>query len=251
MASRSSKPVVLLVHGAWHTPGHYHLLIKALQAAGHTVIAPPLATAGPSDLIVGKGVPDDLARLEEAIGPHIESGKEIILVAHSYGGFPGTYYVKDRTAAERKARGLEGGFVAAVYIAAYAPAVAGEQPSRHKPVVGFFDVDVSRLFSTPVPGSPKVADPNRTTRETLYSLLGGHSGLAFAAEVTVGASELAVPKTYLVCTRDDCVPAEFQREVAEGMGARVIDIDAGHSPFLVESHVERMVREIGTATERN
>ncbi|MGZ4412498.1 MAG: alpha/beta fold hydrolase, partial [Gaiellaceae bacterium] len=40
-----------------------------------------------------------------------------------------------------------------------------------------------------------------------------------------------VPSTYLVCAQDQGTPADRQREFA-GRAARVVELDAGHHPFL-------------------
>lgn len=80
----------------------------------------------------------------------------------------------------------------------------------------------------------------------MYALLGDHSALAFLKPVTHGAAQLPSPgKTYIVCSRDECIFPEMQREMAAAIDAdKVVEIDAGHSAFLVDAHVERIVREI-------
>jgi pimeloyl-ACP methyl ester carboxylesterase len=40
-----------------------------------------------------------------------------------------------------------------------------------------------------------------------------------------------VPSTYLVCAKDRGTPADRQREFA-GRAASVVELDAGHHPFL-------------------
>jgi len=40
-----------------------------------------------------------------------------------------------------------------------------------------------------------------------------------------------VPSTYLVCAQDQGTPAHLQRECA-GRAASVLELDAGHHPFL-------------------
>ena len=40
-----------------------------------------------------------------------------------------------------------------------------------------------------------------------------------------------LPSTYLVCTEDQGTPAELQRELA-GRAGSVVELDAGHHPFL-------------------
>ncbi|MFG1926481.1 alpha/beta fold hydrolase [Cryptosporangium sp. NPDC048952] len=47
-----------------------------------------------------------------------------------------------------------------------------------------------------------------------------------------------VPTTYLVCAQDRGTPAERQREFARKAG-RVVEIEAGHHPFLSQPVVVR------------
>lgn len=143
----STQPVVLLVHGAWHQPLHYRRLINALRAEGQVVLAPPLASAGYDDSIDGKTMADDVRRVHETLLPYLDKGNKVVVAGHSYGGVVATEAVHSHTVAEREARGLPGGVVSVVYIAA-APALqagismyeaAGGQASKN----GFHDVVVS------------------------------------------------------------------------------------------------------------
>lgn len=118
----ADKPVIVLVHGAWHQPIHFRRLIDALKAEGQTVLVPPLASAGYDDSIDNKVCADDVRRIHEVLLPYLDSGRKAVVVAHSYGGVPGTAAVEAHTVAEREARGLPGGIISVVYIAAL-PAV--------------------------------------------------------------------------------------------------------------------------------
>lgn len=124
--SNVKKPVVLLVHGAWHRPLHYRLLINRLREQGFTVLAPPLATSGCDDSIAEKTQRDDVHRIHEVLLPYLDSGRQAIVVAHSYGGVPATEAVEGHTVAERTARGEKGGITAVIYISAILAMQTGE-----------------------------------------------------------------------------------------------------------------------------
>ncbi|KAJ1323192.1 alpha/beta fold hydrolase [Microdochium nivale] len=250
----AEKPVILLVHGAWHSPGHYNTLIKSLREAGYTVLAPPLATAGPDDSIIGKSVVDDVNRIHEAVLPHIEAGRQIVVVSHSYGGIPATESCAGHTVNERAARGLEGGIKAMVYITAYALDKAGKKLVDYDPTGDFFDVKPETGVSTLRLHAAKqtfyAADvPDDSDRDAAVKFLGDHSAACFVAPVALGAAELMVPKTYIICKHDDCITPGKQRAMAEGCGegTKIVELAAGHSPFLVTAHVESLVKEIEAA----
>jgi pimeloyl-ACP methyl ester carboxylesterase len=55
--------------------------------------------------------------------------------------------------------------------------------------------------------------------------------LAVLEQPVQAASWQDVPSTYLVCGQDRGTPADLQREFA-GRATSVVEIDAGHHPFL-------------------
>ena len=78
------------------------------------------ATAGIDDSIIGKTYKDDVARIHEVLVPHLDSGREAVVVCHSYGGIPATASLEGQTIEERKSRGLIGGVKSIIYVAAAA-----------------------------------------------------------------------------------------------------------------------------------
>jgi alpha-beta hydrolase superfamily lysophospholipase len=117
MSQEQQKPVILFVHGAWHQPKHYSLLIACIESQGFTVVAPTLASAGYDDSVDGKGLDDDVRAIQDEIVPHIDSGRKIIAVGHSYGAVPLQVAINGQTQAERQQKGQKGGFVSVIFIA--------------------------------------------------------------------------------------------------------------------------------------
>jgi pimeloyl-ACP methyl ester carboxylesterase len=116
----TEKPVIVLVHGAWHHPHYYRRLIDPLREQGYVVLAPPMASTGPDDSVAGKTWVDDVRRIHEVMLPHLDEGREAIVVCHSQGGIAGSASIEGQSVAERKALGLKGGVRAVIYIAAFA-----------------------------------------------------------------------------------------------------------------------------------
>ena len=112
------KPVILIVHGAWHRPWHYRALINDFRAKGYTVAAPTLVSSGEDDSIVTKTYHDDAARCHDALSAYLEQGRTVIGIGHSYGGVVLGAAILGHTVAERESKGLKGGFVSAAFIAA-------------------------------------------------------------------------------------------------------------------------------------
>lgn len=79
----------MLVHGICHGAWVWYKLIPLLQKAGHNVTAVDLGAAGrrPERLTDLNGFPDYVKPLVEVM-KGLPAGEKVIIVAHSYGGFP-------------------------------------------------------------------------------------------------------------------------------------------------------------------
>ena len=125
----SDKPVIVLVPGAFHSPSCWSTLADGLQKQGYTVLTPPLAVCGESidsTRLVGTTALDDVELIHNSLLPLLDSGRESVIVGHSYGSVPATLAVEGQTVEERKAKGLKGGIKAMVTIAGFSYPVRGK-----------------------------------------------------------------------------------------------------------------------------
>src|SRR5690242_14165031 len=99
-----TKPTIVAVHGAWHSPECWQPLTEILQTHGYSV----RAVALPSVVDEGAQPPsdprDDIAAVREAILAVLE-GSDVLVVPHSYGGIPTTSAVKGLDRKSRLAQG--------------------------------------------------------------------------------------------------------------------------------------------------
>lgn len=124
----AEKPVIVVIHGAWHRPLHYVHMVSSLRAACHTVLAPALPSAGWAANVAGMTTQDDAKFIRAAMAPYLDAGRDVVVVCHSAGGMAATESIVGETVRERRARGQGGGVKAAVYLAAFAFPVAGMIP---------------------------------------------------------------------------------------------------------------------------
>lgn len=118
------KPVIILIHGAWHLPHVWKKVKQRLEAAGYEVYTPRLLTVvGPDPVDYSWRV--DVAVIHDIVLPLFEQGREAVIVGHSYGGVVATASVEGQSVADRQSRGLPGGFSAVVYICAFPIAKRG------------------------------------------------------------------------------------------------------------------------------
>lgn len=123
MGSLDTKPVILVVTGAWHPPQCYKPLDEALAGLGYECVIPHLPSMGPG----ANGVTweEDRDLIVQTATPYFEAGREVVLVAHSYGGVPAGAATKGQGVEERRKRGEKRGFKAIIFLAAFAIPVKG------------------------------------------------------------------------------------------------------------------------------
>ncbi|KAI0171845.1 alpha/beta-hydrolase [Hypoxylon sp. FL1284] len=247
MAS-SLKPVIALFHGAFFNPVHYRRLIAPLRARGFVVVAPALPSTGLDDSAAGRTYVDDAARVLSYLAPHLDAGREAVVVGHSQGGIAASAVAEGQTVADRRARGLPGGVRALVYLTALAvpnkgdsllSLMGGTPPPIYK-AEGPFYVLTDYAFSAE---APDMQIPE-SERVPLSKTLAHQSKASIEAPVHFTAADVAVPKTYIVGTEDPSLPPELQEGLARSTGCRVVKIKAGHFPFLESEDKANQVVDI-------
>lgn len=111
-----SKPVFILLHGAWHSPRCWDRLIAQLDAAGYTSVAPALPSSG------SHPPTPDWSRDVETIRDTVSSltvEHDVVVVTHSFSGLTGGTALEGLDKAACLSKGLRGGVVRMVYIAAF------------------------------------------------------------------------------------------------------------------------------------
>ncbi|KAM0280038.1 hypothetical protein ACHAO9_011431 [Fusarium lateritium] len=244
MSLTTEKPVIAIVHGAWHRPSHYKAFAQSLTSKGFTVIQPENVTAGIPEDIKGKTHLDDVEAIRKALQPSLDEGKRIILICHSYGGIPGSAAVDGYQVHEREEKGLSGGISHVIFVTSFAFPVKGLSllaaiGGTHAPMVD--RTDVCHL--------------NDKTKDTFYhdttSEIGDKAVSECVPQSTASletpshfvATDISVPRTYVVCEIDRCIPVPGQLAMAGAMGdgVSVEKINAGHVPFLNEEALPKLV----------
>ena len=222
---------VVFVHGACVRDGAWwwQPTAEALQDGGvHSAAAMlPSCGEGPASAgAAGPGLPEDVAAVRQLLQTQDEP---TVVVAHSYGGIVTAQAAVDVAAVRH-----------VLLISSYL-AKAGESLSSFgdgspapfldvDPDAGTFEVRPELFADTFMHDCRELAD-EATARLTRQSV-----------QVTQQPVETAVwdqvPTSYLVCAQDRGTPADRQREFAR-RADHVIEVDAGHHPFLSQPAVVR------------
>lgn len=113
------NPTILFVHGSWHTSEHFDPVRRLFEAKGFPTSCPtqPSSTNASPEV----GLEEDAACIRDELDRLIiEHGKDVIVVAHSYGGIVATQAVAERFAKQRRAaESKSGGVLHLVYMCAF------------------------------------------------------------------------------------------------------------------------------------
>ena len=227
----------VLVHGAWHGAWSWDELAPLLRQAGHHVEAPDLPGHGAlAATPVAECTPDAnaavvVAALERARAA--AGGAPAVLIGHSLGGMSVAAACEARPDLVRHA----------AYVCAYLP---GDGESAYQLALrdpdsaitpdccrvlrdeGLLVVDGERIAPA-LYGDVPAADMSRAAARLVPEPLAPMGAPARLTPERHGA----VPRTYVLCTRDQILTPAFQRELAAaGAGTPVLVLESGHSPML-------------------
>ena len=226
--AETSRPTIVLVHGAFADGSSWAKVIPLLEADGYTVIAVqnPLTS-----------LTDDIATTKRVIDAQKGS---VVVVGHSYGGA----VITAAAAGNANVKAL-------IYVAAFAPDVdevlsaPGAKfaaPPLSTALVpdsaGFLYVDRGKFHDAICKDIP-VAEA-RILAATQKPL----NGSAFSAAVPGGAWK-TIPSWYIVASEDHAINPELERFYAKRIGATTTEIKSSHVPFV--SHPKEVVKVIEAA----
>jgi pimeloyl-ACP methyl ester carboxylesterase len=231
----SSRPNIVLVHGAWADGSCWSGVIERLQAAGYNVRAPqfPLTSLA-----------DDVARLRQVLA--FQDGPTVV-AGHSYGGQIATALGTDAP----NVAGL-------VYIAAFGldegeslGALLSQGPVTPALVHTFTDERGFVWLSEEDFVGHFAADVDRQRARVLWAVQQALAGSAFADVMGVPAWK-SLPTWYLVAKDDEAIPPDAERQFAARMGATTVEISASHvamvsHPDDVAGLIERAAESVGVA----
>lgn len=214
-----SKPKLLLLHGAYHGPWIWELLISELRTVGVECLSPELSFSPDPDL-------EELAQLVQG---------RYVAIAHSLAG---------TLVPHLHSEGMPTKPLKSILLCAYLPSV------------GQSVTDLVRLdHGSAMRGAVRVdraADyvtvDSRHAAQAFYGDEAEHAAAVRALRSLHGqplssferkaAFSFPAGQPYLVCTRDRAITPSLQRRMAaDARCSPVLDIDSGHMPMITHSSV--------------
>jgi pimeloyl-ACP methyl ester carboxylesterase len=236
----TTKPTIVLVHGAFADGSSWDGVIERLQRQGYRVEAPAVAL---------RGVGEDSAYLASLV-KQIEGS--VLLVGHSYGGALITNAASD-----------VGNVVGLVFVAAFAPdtdEVLGEVAAESKDSV-LMAVLVQRTYPTGKDGETEpefVIDPAKLREAFAADLPEDRTAVMAATQRPAAAAAFSdksgppawktLPSWAVVATQDKAAGADIVRSMARRAGAEIVEIESSH--VVMMSHPQEVTDVIVRAAER-
>jgi len=82
------KPIITLVHDAFHTQTHFDQVALVLTAEGYDVLRPSLPSA--SSIYLPNAFLADVSSIFQTVRPYLEASRNFVFVMHGYGALPGS-----------------------------------------------------------------------------------------------------------------------------------------------------------------
>ena len=258
-----SKPISILVPGAWHTPAILSPVINLLATHDYKAYALSLPSVG-----VSPGISDfgpDVTALQALINIHLTAGEDVIVVLHSYGGMVGSEAVlPSMLKSSRVSESKSGGVVRLVYVSASAVPI-GMSIQSHDPQTSsenagdfaFFDLEAGTVAVNPKYAGTlfynDIKDP--VALAGLIADLRTHSIGTLTSRLT-RAAYAYTPATFVICQQDNAVSVEkaegmidAARKIWEVAFDKIERCDAGHTPFVsIPEHITKILRRAAGET---
>ena len=117
----ASKPSIVIIPGSFSFASSYYELVDEIQQLGCEAFVNNLPSATRNPPEQPASLHDDAVFFRSIINDLADQGKNVIVLGHSYGGVVAIESVEGLGAVDRKARGLGGGVVRLVFLAAVVP----------------------------------------------------------------------------------------------------------------------------------
>lgn len=240
--SSSTKPTIVLVHGAWADGSSWNKVSKRLQDAGYDVRVPPNNLRG-----IGSDAADIASYLKMISGP-------IVLVAHSYGGAVITNAAADNS----QVRSL-------VYVDAFIPAEGDTLLGLNQPPAIFAQDPANVFDSVPYQGGPQGA-ADLYVKPSVYGDAFANKGFNRAEIGVLAASQrplstaafaepsgppawATIPTWAVIGEADRIIPAAAQISMAEHARAQIVKVDAPHLSMLTDAQkiTDVIIRAAGSS----
>ncbi|KAL7915876.1 hypothetical protein GGI35DRAFT_485339 [Trichoderma velutinum] len=246
----SPKPHIFIIPGAWHPGSVMNLFIQSLEAAGFSAETTTNRSAGNA----GITVQDDVAHVQSLLIPQIDEGKDVVVVAHSYGGVVGSGAIAGLDKRGREALGLKGGVIGIICIAALMStpeqSVLEKREGKMSPWVDTSKLETEGVTYTSNQIEVLYHDVSPELAKSVIASLTSQSAMSVQSKpATIGLLDGIYDgrRAYIRCLQDGALPLAAQDGMLAQSGVEWItkSLESSHSPYLsMPDELTRVVVEI-------
>ncbi|KFZ25201.1 hypothetical protein V502_00333 [Pseudogymnoascus sp. VKM F-4520 (FW-2644)] len=206
-AQAERRPTIVLVPGAWQRSLVFDGVQHKLRLIGYpTVLVDHLSTGAEPPTIE---LSDDVDNLHNVLQQLVDEGKDVVVVAHLYGGVVASCAVEGLDVPALRRAGRRGGVIMLAYLSAFGDYCRTTDEAN----VFYNDLSVAEQekWIATMTHMPVAVFKSKSTYEPWH----------------------AMPCMYVFCTNDNAIPMALQTGMADQMGSiTTYVIDSSHSPFL-------------------
>ncbi|QPC59561.1 hypothetical protein HYE67_001792 [Fusarium culmorum] len=234
---------VVIIPGSFAKPTLYERLVQSLARDGIQSEIVDLPSVGRKEGKAPATLSDDVDEIASVVEKILDEDKEVILLAHSYGGVPATQSLETLSQKARQSQGKKSGVTKIVYLAAVALPVGGSVLALLT-AQDYLVIEASSPFFHNESESPP-EEALKLARE-----LPQHSTASYRDQLTYAGYQDAEVH-YIICEQDKLVVPEYQfgmLELLKGMTngkVGVHKIQSGHAPHLNQpDNLTKIIRQI-------
>ncbi|KAI4716360.1 alpha/beta-hydrolase [Aureobasidium sp. EXF-10727] len=235
MTSTDSKPVIVIIPGAWHVPAHYAHLALKLNSSGYTVDCLEMSSTNDEEDLPEDTWKEDISIIRNAITSHTDAGRDVAIVMHSFGGMMGS---EAACGLGKKETETSGSVIKLIYMTSF---MFKEGQTR----ADYPDwPNIARLEDEQNPKALAPLEPMHffyhDVPEQMSQRAIDNLGGCPLSHVMNSPSKVAwreIPTAYIVCEDDRALTKAGQEQMinavkAEGVEVETTYLKASHSPFL-------------------
>ncbi|OAL39241.1 hypothetical protein AYO20_01559 [Fonsecaea nubica] len=257
-----SYPSIVIIPGSFSPASMYYGVVDEIQTltdgSSDSVFVNNLPSASRNPPEEPATLEDDATFFRGIFEKLADQGKDIVVVAHSYGGVVGTESLSGVGKVERQERGQPGGVVRIVYLSAHVPEagrslteLVGGAPAE---MVETGKDGFLRLVGVETIAKATFPDLDFDKAVAVVKTMSRHSALSFASKVTYPGYK-HVPVSFIMCANDMIVPPDLQRgyiDMIQRESGRDVDVhtlDTGHCPnTTAPDQLAKLIVDIAAAS---
>ncbi|KAK6711790.1 hypothetical protein SNK05_006225 [Fusarium graminearum] len=240
---------VVIIPGSFAKPTLYERLVQSLARDGIQSEIVDLPSVGRKEGKAPATLSDDVDEIASVVEKILDEDKEVILLAHSYGGVPATQSLETLSQKARQSQGKKSGVTKIVYLAAVALPVGGSVLALLT-AQDYLIIEDDYMTLTPecAPFIYSESPPEEALK--LARELPQHSTASYRDQLTYAGYQDAEVH-YIICEQDKLVVPEYQfgmLEILKGMtngNVGVHKIQSGHAPHINHpDNLTKIIRQI-------